>query len=841
MKRKNFCLKLILIAAECGLSLASLAQQAVTAGASTVATATTSAVPKVVSYSGTLTDVSGKPLTGITGVTVLLYNEAEGGAPLWLETQNVQPGKDGRYSVTLGSTSGRGLPEDAFVSGTARWLAVQVQGQSEQPRVLLVAVPYAVKSADSETLGGLPASAFLLAAPGAAVNSPATGSGSSSNAPPPAAITGSGTAGFLPDFTGAATIGNSAVFQSGVSPTAKVGINTNAPTSALDIHGGSTVRGTLIMPATGVATAVAGKASQPVNLAASAFNSGTSTAVAQTFQLKAEPVGNNTATASGSLNVLYGSGTAIPAETGLKIANNGKITFAAGQTFPGTGPGTVTSVASGAGLSGGPITGAGTLSIASAGVTNAMLQHPSLTVTAGTGLSGGGAVALGASTSLGINTAVVPQLNTPNAFTQAISVNTTNPFGSVQATSTGEAIVGTMTSNDLLTAAITGNATATGTGSTIGVEGSSSTTTGYGVYGFGGSAGAGVYGGSSGGYGVYGNTTSGYGVYGNAPSGIGVYGTGNDGGIFVGSTNGFYGSSSTLSADATFAVGAAGWEYGSTKETVGVSGYSASPIGIGSYGEGYATSAIALTCCTGIAPIGVWGDTSGIASATTPGIGVLATADYGYGLVAFNNTTSFPAALLENAETADTTSVVLETQGNVGTCVIDVSGNLTCTGTKSAVVPVNGGASKVALYAVEAPENWFEDYGSARLSNGSAVINIENMFGQAVNTDVNYHVFLTPDGDCKGLYVSQKSPNSFEVHELGGGTTSVEFDYRIIAKRKGYENVRMADKTAQFSGHQLKRRPAGQVAPNADEYRKAHQLRAQALSNGVITEAARKK
>src|SRR5450755_419448 len=83
---------------------------------------------------------------------------------------------------------------------------------------------------------------------------------------PAAAITGSGTTGFLPDFTGAATVGNSAMFQSGTSPTAKIGINTSAPTTALDIHGGAAVRGTLVLPATGAATAATGKASQPINV-----------------------------------------------------------------------------------------------------------------------------------------------------------------------------------------------------------------------------------------------------------------------------------------------------------------------------------------------------------------------------------------------------------------------------------------------------------------------------------------------------------------------------------------------------------------------------------------------
>jgi hypothetical protein len=69
--------------------------------------------------------------------------------------------------------------------------------------------------------------------------------------------------------------------------------------------------------------------------------------------------------------------------------------------------GTVTQIATGAGLTGGPITGSGTIAIASGGVSNAMLASPSVTVSAGAGLSGGGAVALGGSVTLtnaGVNT-----------------------------------------------------------------------------------------------------------------------------------------------------------------------------------------------------------------------------------------------------------------------------------------------------------------------------------------------------------------------------------------------------------------------------------------------------
>jgi len=65
------------------------------------------------------------------------------------------------------------------------------------------------------------------------------------------------------------------------------------------------------------------------------------------------------------------------------------------------------------------------------------------------------------------------------------------------------------------------------------------------------------------------------------------------------------------------------------------------------------------------------------------------------------------------------------------------------------------------------------------------------MFLATINTEVPYHVFVTPLGDCNGLYVTNKTTDSFEVHELGGGTSDVAFDYRIVALRKDYEEVRM--------------------------------------------------
>jgi hypothetical protein len=121
---------------------------------------------------------------------------------------------------------------------------------------------------------------------------------------------------------------------------------------------------------------------------------------------------------------------------------------------------------------------------------------------------------------------------------------------------------------------------------------------------------------------------------------------------------------------------------------------------------------------------------------------------------------------------------------------VDCAGDTYAAGTKSAIVPLKNG-KMVAVYSQESPQVWFEDFGSSNLVGGVATVQLESKYAQLVNTKLPYHVFLTPNGDCHGLYVVQKDPNSFEVRELDGGQSSVGFDYRISALRNGYEKLRL--------------------------------------------------
>ncbi|MFY9793345.1 MAG: hypothetical protein WA474_21835 [Candidatus Sulfotelmatobacter sp.] len=365
---------------------------------------TTAVVPRLVNYSGKVVDAEGRPQSGIAGVTFSIYKDEYEGSPLWLETQNVMADNKGNYTIQLGATKSEGLPLDLFASGEARWLGVRVNGGEEQPRVLLLSVPYALKAADAETVGGLPPSAFMLAAPPASVAA----------VPAPAVIaqpqplatgtkpvtTAGGTVNKLAKFDATADVTNSLIFDNGTS----VGIGNTAPAAKLDVSGAGIFRGALSLPAVGTATASVGANSQPLNITASSFSSSTTKAVNETFRWQGEPVGNNSATPLGKLNLLFGSGTATPTETGLSISSKGQITFAAGQTFPST-VGSVTSVgltapASDFTVTGSPVKNSGILNFAwnvaptNTATANAIVKRDSTgsfsagSISAGLGVSG---------------------------------------------------------------------------------------------------------------------------------------------------------------------------------------------------------------------------------------------------------------------------------------------------------------------------------------------------------------------------------------------------------------------------------------------------------------------
>jgi len=492
--------------------------------AQTATNAPSQLVPRLVNFSGKATDVQGKAISGVVGATFGIYRDQTEGSPLWVETQNVQTDARGNYVAQLGATKPEGLPLDLFTSGEARWLGVTVNGGPEQPRILLLSVPYALKAADADTVGGLPASAFVLAvAPSASGATASSSNGAVQPAaatPPPASsnvTTAGGTVNKLPLWSTATDIENSALAQTGTGATAKIGINTTAPAATLDVAGSATVRGNLSLPSTGVATPTAGKNSQPETFSASAYNSGTKAAVTQSFGWQAEPIANNTASPNGSMNLLFASGSSTPAETGLRIGSNGQINFAAGQKFPGTG--TVTSVGLSAPssdftVSSSPVTGNGTLAL---------------------------------------NWTVPPNFfATPNAIVKRDSLGGADfsylNTNTLSANSASSYAISASTSANNGAAAIIGNATALTGGPAYGVQGFSNTSAG--VIGINQTSGVGVQGVAQGsnGVGIWGESTAAAGVGNIGPDGVhGVAHIANSSGVSGFNTDpagtGVYGSS----------------------------------------------------------------------------------------------------------------------------------------------------------------------------------------------------------------------------------------------------------------------------------------------------------
>ena len=188
-----------------------------------------SSTTRLLPVSGVLTDESGNPRRGRAVVTFGLYDSQEDGALLWTEVQEVEADARGRYQAYLGSVSP--VPQELFSTEQARWLSVDVDGR-QLPRMILVAVPYALRAADAETLGGKPLSSFVLTGPDGKMRT-------SAGAVAEPLIDGTGTAGQLAKFTTPTDVASSIITE---TATNRIGIGTTDPTGGAVVDSRFTVR-----------------------------------------------------------------------------------------------------------------------------------------------------------------------------------------------------------------------------------------------------------------------------------------------------------------------------------------------------------------------------------------------------------------------------------------------------------------------------------------------------------------------------------------------------------------------------------------------------------------------
>lgn len=121
----------------------------------------------------------------------------------------------------------------------------------------------------------------------------------------------------------------------------------------------------------------------------------------------------------------------------------------------------------------------------------------------------------------------------------------------------------------------------------------------------------------------------------------------------------------------------------------------------------------------------------------------------------------------------------------------DTSGDFFYAGSLVQLEKTRGG-QQVASYGTQSTTHSLEDVGSARLNNGEAFVHLHRTFAQAIELQADpYRVFLTPNGDSRGLYIAQKLTNGFIVRESEKGRSNIDFDYRVVATALGHAGERM--------------------------------------------------
>jgi hypothetical protein len=114
-------------------------------------------VPGQINFQGLLLDDQGAPVTGNVAMTFTLFDADTAGSSLWTESHPSVGVLDGVYEVALGSVS----PLSAsLLAGGSVYLEFVVDGETLTPRQRLLAVPYALRANEAESLGGLSSEIF---------------------------------------------------------------------------------------------------------------------------------------------------------------------------------------------------------------------------------------------------------------------------------------------------------------------------------------------------------------------------------------------------------------------------------------------------------------------------------------------------------------------------------------------------------------------------------------------------------------------------------------------------------------------------------------------------------
>lgn len=108
-------------------------------------------IPRIISYSGRLTDLAGRVVTTAKTLQFKIYDAQTGGTALWTSANySVTPDSTGVFSVLLGSQSDP--IGDTVFSDVTRYIEIAIEGTAMAPRLQLASGPYAFRSLVADTV-----------------------------------------------------------------------------------------------------------------------------------------------------------------------------------------------------------------------------------------------------------------------------------------------------------------------------------------------------------------------------------------------------------------------------------------------------------------------------------------------------------------------------------------------------------------------------------------------------------------------------------------------------------------------------------------------------------------
>ena len=325
-----------------------------------------------------------------------------------------------------------------------------------------------------------------------------------------------------------------------------------------------------------------------------------------------------------------------------------------------------------------------------------------------------------------------------------------------------------------------------GTGAGLQGINTNSATTGAGLLGTATSGGTGVLGQASSNNGVTGTSSSGIGVEGSSTSAFGVLGISNSSFGVEGETSSTSPSAAGIQGDnnaTTIAVRANGFGGplfdGNNSSSLDVftvdNAGNTTILGNASVSGGSGTDALVA---------GNSGSFRGIIGngfASIEGFGDGASP---FGLVGFNNASGGGGEALSVQDLAGT-GVLMTGFDATNNLHFELGDDGTVYAHAFVVAFDTPTGQKVTNYTTASTTPNVEDFGEAQLTAGQAYVSLKRTFGAEIDSRFAYMVFVTPEGDTRGLYVTQKTPAGFVVRENQGGRSDAAFSYRIVAKPYG--------------------------------------------------------